>query len=61
MQSRVDQIYLWDSVFTRDKRPLEEFLSTKNKQVKLTSYADFLSLIEEFMIKVGELGKKEYF
>ena len=53
--------YLWDSVFTRDKRPLEEFLSTKNKQVKLTSYADFLSLIEEFMIKVGELGKKEYF
>ncbi len=50
--------YLWDSVFARDKRPLEQFLSTPNKAVKLTSYSDFLDLMEEFMIKVGDLGKK---
>jgi len=33
--------YLWDSVFARDKRPLENILSnaTKNK-VNLTTYAD---------------------
>jgi len=50
--------YLWDSVFARDKRPIEEFLSTTNKAVKLTAYSDFLGLIKEFMEKVYELGKK---
>lgn len=48
--------YLWDSVFARDKRPLEQFLSTPNKEVKLTTYSDFLVLIEEFTKKVCELG-----
>jgi len=45
--------YLWDSVFARDKRPLEQFLSTPNKQpIKLTVYSDFLSLTKNFMEKV---------
>ncbi|MEG5066092.1 restriction endonuclease [Microcoleus sp. B3-A4] len=51
--------YLWDSVFARDKRPLEDELSKlTNQQIKLTSYSDFLDLMEEFMTIVGELGKK---
>lgn len=41
--------YLWDSVFTRDKKPLENFLTTKNKAVKLIQYSDFLGLTEDFI------------
>ncbi|MEP6516803.1 restriction endonuclease [Microcoleus vaginatus] len=52
--------YLWDSVFARDKRPLEQFLSTPNKQVKLTAYSDFLGLVEEFTQQVCELGFSSY-
>ena len=53
--------YLWDSVFARDKRPLEQFLSTPNKpSVKLTGYSDFIDLTEEFMIKVCNLGKENH-
>lgn len=52
--------YLWDSVFARDKRPLEQFLSTPDQTVKLTTYSDFIDLTEEFMIKVCNLGKKNY-
>lgn len=48
--------YLWDSVFARDKRPLEQFLSSPNKQVKLTAYSDFLGVMEEFTQKVCILG-----
>src|SRR4028118_201456 len=50
--------YLWDSVFARDKRPIEEFLSDSDNAVKLTAYSDFPDLMQEFMRKVGELGKK---
>ena len=52
--------YLWDSVFARDKRPLEQFLSTPDQTVKLTTYSDFIALTGEFMIKVCNLGKKNY-
>ena len=53
--------YLWDSVFARDKRPLEQFLSTPNKpSVKLTGYSDFIDLTEEFMIKVCNLGQENH-
>jgi 5-methylcytosine-specific restriction enzyme B len=54
--------YLWDSVFARDKRPLEAELSKlTNQQIKLTSYSDFLDLMEEFMKIVGDLGEKQLF
>ncbi|WP_271251713.1 AAA family ATPase [Pseudanabaena sp. Chao 1811] len=46
--------YLWDSVFARDKKPLENLLSTENRPVKLTQYSDFLCLTDEFMDKVLE-------
>jgi 5-methylcytosine-specific restriction endonuclease McrBC GTP-binding regulatory subunit McrB len=46
--------YLWDSVFARDKKPLENLLSAENKPVKLTQYADFLGLTDAFMDKVLE-------
>jgi hypothetical protein len=52
--------YLWDSVFVRDKRPLEQFLSTENRSVKLTLYSDFIDLTEEFLEKVYELGVEQY-
>lgn len=38
--------YLWDSVFARDKKPLEGLLSTESKSIKLTQYSDFLELQE---------------
>jgi 5-methylcytosine-specific restriction endonuclease McrBC GTP-binding regulatory subunit McrB len=52
--------YLWDSVFARDKRPLEQFLSTETRLEKLTVYSDFLLLTPDFMDKVYELGEEQY-
>ncbi|MEP0884658.1 AAA family ATPase [Trichocoleus sp. ST-U3] len=52
--------YLWDSVFARDKRPLEQFLSTDTNSVKLALYSDFLDFTQQFMEKVYELGEKQY-
>lgn len=46
--------YLWDSVFARDKKPLENLLSTEDKKVKLTQYSDFLELTDMFMNKMLE-------
>ncbi|MFN5855072.1 MAG: hypothetical protein ACK456_04105 [Pseudanabaenaceae cyanobacterium] len=46
--------YLWDSVFARDKKPLENLLSTEDKPVKLTQYSDFLELTDMFMNKMLE-------
>lgn len=52
--------YLWDSVFTRDKKPLESLLSTESKSIKLTQYSDFLGLIDDFMDKVYKIGYANY-
>jgi 5-methylcytosine-specific restriction enzyme B len=52
--------YLWDSVFTRDKKPLESLLSTEGKSIKLTQYSDFLSLIDDFIDKVYKIGDANY-
>ena len=53
--------YLWDSVFARDKRPLEHFLLTPYQEpVKLITYSDFIDLTEEFMIQVCRLGEIYY-
>ena len=41
--------YLWDSVFVRDKKPLENFLTTKDRTIKLIQYSDFLDLTENFI------------
>ncbi|MBD2295353.1 AAA family ATPase [Anabaena sphaerica FACHB-251] len=41
--------YLWDSVFAKDKRPLEKLLSKK-----LITYTDFSSLYSDFVIKIIE-------
>ncbi|AHJ28889.1 AAA family ATPase [Nodularia spumigena CS-584] len=43
--------YLWDSVFAKDRRPLEELLG-----VKLITYADFANLSFEF---IHELAPKK--
>lgn len=52
--------YLWDSVFARDKRPLEKLLSTSTNSVKLAIYSDFLDMTQEFMEKVYKLGAEQY-
>lgn len=39
--------YLWDSVFAKDKRPLEELLGKK-----LITYADFANLSYDFIAKI---------
>jgi 5-methylcytosine-specific restriction endonuclease McrBC GTP-binding regulatory subunit McrB len=51
--------YLWDSVFARDKRPLEQFLSTETRSVKLALYSDFLYFTKNFMEKAYKLGEKQ--
>jgi len=42
--------YLWDNVFSRDKRPLEKFLMSilKTENLCLPTYASFLSYTVEF-------------
>lgn len=53
--------YLWDSVFARDKKPLEIFLrEDENYPVKLALYSDFLAFTERFLEKVYPLGEKQY-
>ena len=53
--------YLWDSVFARDKKPLEIFFTDdENLPVKLVLYSDFLALTETFVNKVYQLGKEQY-
>jgi 5-methylcytosine-specific restriction endonuclease McrBC GTP-binding regulatory subunit McrB len=52
--------YLWDSVFARDKKPLESLLSTESKSIKLTQYSDFLDLIDDFMEKIYKIGYANY-
>ena len=39
--------YLWDSVFSKDRRPLAELLDTQ-----LITYADFAGLSEKFVLKI---------
>ncbi|MDB9320087.1 AAA family ATPase [Nodularia spumigena] len=46
--------YLWDSVFAKDKRPLEELLG-----VKLITYADFANLYIEFIRELAPEEVKE--
>ena len=40
--------YLWDSVFAKDKKPLQELLGVD----KLITYADFANLYIEFIEKI---------
>lgn len=54
--------YLWDSVFARDKRPLEQFLcrDEDNEPIHLALYSDFITSTKKFMSKIYELGSKQY-
>lgn len=43
--------YLWDSVFDRDKKPLEEIISKAlKKEIKLITYDDFVQYTEVFLM-----------
>ena len=42
--------YLWDSVFSRDKLPLQDFL--KNECTSLITYADFVDCTEIFIFNI---------
>ena len=49
--------YLWDSVFARDKKPLEDLLSNNSQnRVKLILYSDFLNLTEKFLEEIVVFG-----
>ncbi|MDJ0660046.1 MAG: AAA family ATPase [Crocosphaera sp.] len=54
--------YLWDNVFTRDKRPLENLLQkiTENPNIRLITYADFTSYTVELMKYFYERGLEFY-
>lgn len=41
--------YLWDSIFSRDKEPLNELLSTKDSKVKLNTFGEFQNEVEKFI------------
>ena len=45
--------YLWDSVFDKDKKPLEKLLSEYlKKPIQLRTYADFVRHTKSFMLAV---------
>jgi hypothetical protein len=47
--------YLWDSVFSRDKKPLEDLLNENKKEedkIKLTTFGDFANHLCEFIENV---------
>ncbi|MEB3827259.1 restriction endonuclease [Phormidium sp. CCY1219] len=51
--------YLWDSVFVRDKRPLEKILSTAtDDEPKLITYADFVEHTAALMTYTEKQGRQ---
>ncbi|MFY7801982.1 MAG: restriction endonuclease [Limnoraphis robusta] len=45
--------YLWDSVFSRDKKPLEELIEKNSSQeIKLSVYSDFISNADLFVFAI---------
>lgn len=51
--------FLWDSVFTRDKKPLVELLFddfTNETQSKLITFGDFASLVGLFIEKINNIN-----
>jgi 5-methylcytosine-specific restriction protein B len=49
--------YLWDSVFSKDRRPLAELLTKAcSRQVELITYSDFVALSTDFVS--GIIGTK---
>ena len=52
--------YLWDSVFSRNKRPLEEAIFDADSDMRLNLYSDFLSMSEKFIDEIYGLGKIRY-
>ncbi len=50
--------YLWDSVFVRDKTPLEKVIKncTNNQDIKFVTYYDFISYANELMKYLEKRG-----
>ena len=51
VQSKL-MFFIWDSVFTRDKKPLLELLDIKDKN-ELITFGDFAIKVDKFIEKVG--------
>jgi len=49
--------FIWDSVFNRDKRPLEKLLNggSPPKESTLITFGDFAKQVDEFIEKINEL------
>ena len=54
--------YLWDSVFARDKKPLEEVISkaVNKTDVKLITYDDFVKYTKKIFEYLYAISKKNY-
>lgn len=51
--------YLWDSVFSRDKKPLEDILSNNSSEkIQLVLYSDFLELTESFLNSMHKISEE---
>lgn len=52
--------YLWDSVFARDKKPLEKLVwDALKKEIKIITYNDFATHTSEIMLYVYQLADEE--
>ena len=49
--------YLWDGVFSKDRRPLESLLTTLNdRSIKLVTFADFIEHTEMLIVYFDKTG-----
>ena len=53
--------FLWDSVFSRDKEPLNQLLSTNEKKIKLRTFGEFQDITDNFIEKIMEKYKDDSF
>lgn len=53
--------FLWDSVFSREKEPLNELLSTNGNKIKLRTFGEFQDITDKFIEKIMEKYKDDSF
>lgn len=53
--------FLWDSVFSRDKEPLNKLISTDENKIKLRTFGEFQDITDKFIEKIMEKYKDDSF
>lgn len=54
IQSKL-MFFLWDSVFSRDKKPLQELLYPVSQEMQLITFGDFAKEVDEFICCIGKI------